>query len=63
VETQRDREKLKTIGRRYIRGPLFYFIAVLLAYWNVWASMTLYGLLICYFMAPSTGLFYLKKSR
>jgi len=63
VETKQDREKLKIIGRRYIRGPIFYFIAVGLAYWNVWASMTLYVLLICYFLAPSAGLFYLKKSR
>lgn len=57
VESQESRKKLSGIGRRFIRGPFLYLLATLLAFWSVWASLTLYFILIVYFIIPTTGLF------
>ncbi|HTC22339.1 MAG TPA: TMEM175 family protein [bacterium] len=62
VVGEKSRKTLAGIGRRFIRGPITYLIATLLALWHVWASLALYVGLIIYFLVPATGIWNSKKT-
>ncbi len=47
-----DREAVRTISRRYLAGPLSYGVSFGLAFVNVWASLSVHGLLALLYLLP-----------
>lgn len=50
-----DREELRRVSRPYWKGPPAYGIATLLAFWNSWVSLALFGVIAIYYLLPSSG--------
>jgi uncharacterized membrane protein len=52
LDSNADREAVRTISRRYLLGPMAYGISFLLAFINPWASLAMHGLLVGFYILP-----------
>jgi uncharacterized membrane protein len=52
LASKKSEGELKIMGRHFIRGPILYAVATLLAFWNVWGSLLFYLALILLYISP-----------
>lgn len=55
VYEQFNQDELRRMSRPYLKGPPIYGIATILAFWNSWVSLALFGLVAIYYLLPSSG--------
>jgi uncharacterized membrane protein len=52
LDPQADPEAVKTISKRYLLGPISYGVSFALAFVNVWASLSVHGILAILYLLP-----------